>query len=184
MRRVVAPPGRTLGAPRKEWQKGRFVYGSLTSGWFPRVSSSSPSFSCNSSNLSFSWKRCSCSCAPLRVPSLHAGARCKLLFRSHRAANADGRVTHVFGPGKPWALVAIRIRKTYIPPLLTSVIIRPVVMFSIATPHALNVTRLPAADSGDTAIKACSTSVIWKPIPHTWPPSLRNRTCHWPKFGI
>ena len=36
VRRVVARPGRTLNAPRTEWQKGRFMFDSLIRGWFTR----------------------------------------------------------------------------------------------------------------------------------------------------
>ena len=56
------------------------------------------------------------------------------------------------GPGKSGARAAIHIRKTQIPPLLKSVIFRPVLMFSISPPCALNVTRFPAAVNCDAAI--------------------------------
>ena len=58
------------------------------------------------------------------------------------------------------------------PPLLTSVIFHPVLMFSTSPPCALNVVRFPAAANCDAAIKGRS-----------WPSSLRNCS-FWPRFGI
>ena len=37
VRRVIATPSDTHGAPLTEWQMGRFMYGSLSSGWIARI---------------------------------------------------------------------------------------------------------------------------------------------------
>ena len=154
--------GDTLGAHERNGKWHCVMWCTFSSGWFTGVSQ---------------WLGCAGRCVFLILKrfALIGGFRDTILNAQKTLVNASITCTVLENPR---VCTPDHRRQMQIAHLSSSGIFRPVLMFSISPACALNVTRLPAAAVDDASTKGRSTSaMIWKPMPHMWPLSLRDRTC-------